>query len=205
MDAQAMEKKALIMRNVILLILGLVFCSGLMISCTTEKENIPVSSDRTGVPVQEFDSTTLYFYIKNYVQWKLFAEYMRKPIADTGSIFVRPVRLVSFDSLGNLSTKVISDSGTTNNAMDQFFIWGNVYIRTADSLVVRTERLWWYKNTRRVTSDTYVQIETPKGDILRGKGLDATEDFSRFNFKSNVSGKFPDFKTRVESNEKSFF
>jgi len=205
MDAQAMEKKTLNMRNVIFLIIGLVFFSGLMISCTKEKENIPVSTGRTGVPVQEFGSTTLYFYMKNYVQWKLYAEYMRKPIADTGSILVKPVRLVLFDSVGNLSTKVISDSGTTNSAMDQFLIWGNVYIRTHDSLVVRTERLWWHKNTRKVNSDTYVQIETPKGDILRGKGLDATEDFSRFTFKSNVSGKFPDFKTRVESNEKSFF
>lgn len=200
-----MEEKTMIVRNVILAILGLIFCSGLMSSCTKEKENIPVSSDRIGVPFQEFDSTTLYFYVKKYVQWKLSADYMRKSVADTGSILVKPVRLLSYDSVGNFRTKVLSDSGTTNNAMDQFFIWGNVYIRTQDSLVVHTERLWWNKNTRKVTSDTYVQIETPKGDILRGKGLDATEDFSRFTFKSNVSGKFPDFKTRVESNEKSFF
>jgi hypothetical protein len=50
-----------------------------------------------------------------------------------------------------------------------------------------------------------VQIETVKGDILRGKGLDAVEDFSRFTFKSQVSGKFPDFKRRMEENDDKMF
>jgi hypothetical protein len=43
-----------------------------------------------------------------------------------------------------------------------------------------------------------VQIETPKGDVLRGKGLVADEDFSTWTLKQNVSGQFPDFKKRIE-------
>jgi len=50
-----------------------------------------------------------------------------------------------------------------------------------------------------------VQVETTKGDILRGKGLDAVEDFSHFTFKSQVSGQFPDFKRRVEANEDKIY
>jgi hypothetical protein len=56
-----------------------------------------------------------------------------------------------------------------------------------------------------VESDTFVQIETKKGDILRGKGLDATEDFKKFSFKSNVTGSFPHFEQRVETNEDRLF
>ena len=69
--------------------------------------------------------------------------------------------------------------------------------------MIRTERLWWNKGRRKVESDTFVQIET-KGDVLRGKGLDAVEDFD-ISFKSDVSGKFPDFKERMESNEEQVF
>ena len=102
---------------------------------------------------------------------------------------------------GNPGTHVLSDSGSTTAALQSFTIWGNVYIRNQDSLIVRTQKLWWIKGTRKVESDTFVQIETVKGDILRGKGLDAVEDFSHFSFKSQVSGQFPDFKRRAESNE----
>ena len=110
-----------------------------------------------------------------------------------------------FDSVGNATTRVLSDSGSTDGSMESFIVWGNVFIRARDSLVIRTERLWWNKGRRKVESDTFVQIETKKGDVLRGKGLDAVEDFSIFSFKSDVSGKFPDFKERMESNEEQVF
>ena len=177
----------------------------LLISCAGKKESLPVSSDGIEISYQEFGEATLYFYNKDNVQWKLEAQTMRKPILDTGSIMVVPVRLTLYDSLGSVSTRVLSDSGTISGSMGSYIVWGDVFIRTSDSLVIRTEKLWWYKDRQKVESDTFVQIETVKGDILRGKGLDATEDFSRFSFKSNVSGKFPDFKKRMESNDEQIF
>jgi hypothetical protein len=87
--------------------------------------------------------------------------------------------------------------------MESYWVWGDVLIRTRDSMVVRTEKLKWFKKTRKIESDTYVQIETNKGDILKGKGLDATEDFSHFSFKEDVTGAFPDFKRRMENKEES--
>ena len=173
--------------------------------CAPKKESLPFSEESIATNFQDFEHATLYFYNNDYVQWRLESEKMRKPISDTGSILVIPVRLTLFDSLGTLRTIVLSDSGTTGKDMESFIVWGDVYIRTRDSLVIRTQKLWWHKNKRKVESNTFVQIETKRGDILRGKGLDATEDFSRFSFKSNVSGKFPDFKRRVETNEESVF
>jgi LPS export ABC transporter protein LptC len=177
----------------------------IVISCSGKKETLPVSNEGIEVPFQEFGQAALYFYNKDYVQWKLESEIMRKPITDTGHILVTPVRLTMFDSVGNATTRVLSDSGSTDGSMESFIVWGNVFIRARDSLVIRTERLWWNKGRRKVESDTFVQIETKKGDVLRGKGLDAVEDFSRFSFKSDVSGKFPDFKERMESNEEQVF
>lgn len=189
----------------IVTICGLLTLLGVLQGCAPKKEVLPVSTDAIATPFQSFDSSTLYFYNKQYIQWKLDAEYMSKPLTDTGSILVVPVRLTMFDSLGNVRTKVLSDSGTTSPSMESFIVWGDVLILTKDSMRVRTQKLWWNKNTHKVESNTFVQITTKKGDILRGKGLNATEDFSRFSFKSNVSGQFPDFKRRVEANEESFF
>lgn len=184
-----------------LLIVIILIVSG----CAPKKDTLPVSNGSIDIPVQQFSNATLYFYNKQHIQWKLDAELMRKPLTDTGSIMVVPVRLVLYDTLKTIRTRVLADSGLISTNMESYLVWGNVFIRTKDSMVVRTEKLKWFKNRRKVESDTYVQIETKKGDVLRGKGLDATEDFSHFSFKDDVTGVFPDFKKRLENNEESIF
>jgi LPS export ABC transporter protein LptC len=181
--------------------LALLIFALLLPGCAKKKESLPVSDGGAVTAYQEFGATTLFFYEGRHKRWRLDADYMKKPLADTGNMLVIPVRLVLYDSLGNTRTRVLADSGSTTPSLRSFTVWGNVYIRNQDSLIVKTQKLWWIKDSRKVESDTYVQIETVKGDVLRGKGLNATEDFSRFSFKSEVSGKFPDFKRRVESND----
>ena len=105
----------------------------IVISCSGKKESLPVSNEGIEVPFQEFGQAALYFYNKDYVQWKLESEIMRKPITDTGHILVTPVRLTMFDSVGNATTRVLSDSGSTDGSMESFIVWGNVFIRARDS------------------------------------------------------------------------
>ncbi|MBN1128615.1 MAG: LPS export ABC transporter periplasmic protein LptC [Chitinispirillaceae bacterium] len=169
--------------------------------CAKKQETLPLSSDSVMNPYQEFGKTTLFFFEGKHKRWRLESDYMKKPLLDTGVMLVTPVLLILYDSLGTARTRVVSDSGFTTQALTSFTVWGNVFIRNQDSLIVRTQRLWWIKDKHKVESDTFVQIETVKGDILRGKGLDATEDFSRFTFKAQVSGTFPDFKRRMETDD----
>ena len=179
--------------------------SAFFLFCAKKKEPLPISSDSVMTHQQEFGASTLFFYEGTFKRWKLESEYMRKPLADTGTMLVTPVKLTLYDSVGNARTRVLADSGFTTPALQSFTVWGNVYIRNQDSLIVKTQKLWWIKGQRKVASDTYVQIETPKGDIMRGKGLEASEDFSHFIFKAKVSGQFPDFKRRAEANEERIF
>ncbi|HMA64971.1 MAG TPA: LPS export ABC transporter periplasmic protein LptC, partial [Chitinispirillaceae bacterium] len=194
-NRETMIKKITILFITLLIITG----------CTPKKEALPVASETISTPYQVMNGSTLYFYNKQYIQWKLESQYMRKPLTDTGNILVAPVKLTLYDSLGKVRTKVFSDSGITSPSMDNFTVWGDVLILTKDHMTVRSQKIWWKKKEQKVESNTYVQIKTKKGDILRGKGLTAVEDFSRFSFKSDVTGSFPDFKRRVESNEESFF
>ncbi|MCW8965201.1 MAG: LPS export ABC transporter periplasmic protein LptC [Candidatus Pacearchaeota archaeon] len=185
---------------VLLSVLGISF-----MSCKKREEPLPVAQDSVAVPVQKFSGSTLHFYNKGYIQWKLKSEQMTKSLSDTGYIEVFPVTLTLFDSLGSERSRVLADSGIIEGSMQSYRVWGNVYIRTRDSMVVRTESLRWFRERKEVESDTFVQIETKKGDVLRGKGLDAVEDFSRFSFKSDVTGEFPNFRERVEQDEEDIF
>ena len=162
------------------------------IGCSGKNKDLPKSASEVVGMYQEIENSSLYFYDGDNKVWQLEARYMRKSLGDTGEILAVPVELSLFDSLGSVSTTVLADSGTTNMEKDTFTVWGNVYVKTRDDLVVKAERLRWSRETHRVKSDRYVQIETPRGDVLRGKGLDANESFSRWSLLSSVSGEFPE-------------
>jgi LPS export ABC transporter protein LptC len=156
-------------------------------------------------PHQELTSASLCFYQGGVKRWWLDTDYMSRPLADTGNMIVAPVRITVYDSLGKPSTRIVSDSGSSDARMAVFDLWGRVNIKNEEGMVVTSERLRWHKDARQVTSDTYVQVETAKGDVLRGKGLEARDDFSRFSFNAEVQGVFPDFKRRLEEGDDSFF
>jgi LPS export ABC transporter protein LptC len=173
--------------------------------CAPKKESLPMAENLMTVPFQAFDTASLHSYEGEARKWTLEADYLRKQLADTGNLLVVPVKISVYDSLGRPASRILADSGSTGADMQVFLLWGNVYIRTQEGMVVKSQRLRWLKEKRKITSETYVQIETPKGDVLRGRGLDAVENFSRFSFKSDVSGKFPDFKRRLEQQDEEFF
>lgn len=165
-------------------------------------EALPQASDTLVVPCQELGPSTLYGYDGPHLVWILDSDYSFKTLDDTSSMLVVPVRMSIFDTVGIKTTRVLSDSGRTTKELERFFIWGNVHIKNWDGLIVKGQSLWWNKATRKVGSDDLVEIRTPDGDVLRGKGLDANESFSVWSLRKQVSGEFPNFKDQVEPDEK---
>jgi LPS export ABC transporter protein LptC len=169
-------------------------CTG----CTKKKEEIPVTNMSIKTPFQELDSTIMCSYNGSKKVWILESNHIVKVLADTGHIYGNPVKITVFDSLGRKSSTVISDSGMADASMQDFTVWGNVFVRSDNGVTVRATRLMWSQKSHRVTSNDYVQLTTRKGDVLRGLGLDAAEDFSWWKFLHDVSGRFPNFRERAE-------
>ncbi|MBD3391784.1 MAG: LPS export ABC transporter periplasmic protein LptC [Chitinivibrionales bacterium] len=184
--------------------LALPFLAALAVTgsgCGEKGRKLPHSADSVTIPYQEFGKTTLFCYDGPFKLWRLDTDYMRKNIGDTAKMLAVPVEITTYDSLGDPQTRILADSGHTSSELESFDIWGNVYVKSADDLVIRSESLWWNKNTRKVGSDDFVQITTPEGDVLRGKGLDANESFTRWSLRESVSGRFPNFRERVEQED----
>jgi LPS export ABC transporter protein LptC len=179
------------------------FCA--LISCAPKSDPLPIGEKVIDSPHQELTAASLFFYEGGVKRWWLDTDFMSRPLADTGDILVAPVRITVYDTLGKQSTRILADSGSSDSKMNAFDLWGGVHIRNEEGMTVKSGRLKWYKNERRVTSDTLVQVETQKGDVLQGKGLEARDDFSRFSFSSEVHGVFPDFKRRMEEGDEDFF
>jgi len=169
----------------------------LIANCARKKETIPVSAVSVKTPYQELDSTVMYSFNGSKKNWILESDHIVKMLADTGHIIGSPVKITVFDSLGKQTSKVLSDSGLADASMAEFTVWGNVFVKAENGVRVKAQKLSWNQKTHRVTSDTHVQLTTAKGDVLRGKGLDAAEDFSSWQFLHDVSGRFPNFRERI--------
>lgn len=204
MAHQAKARGKCAMKTVSGLIAGILSVTVLLVGCGEQKETIPVTKSSIENPYQKLGTSSLYFYENGVKRWMLESEHIEKPLVDTGNLVVTPVRVAIYDSTGRRGTRILADSGSSDVKFETFHLWGDVYIRTKEGMVVKSQRLRWIKERRKILSDTYVQIETPKGDVLRGRGLDAVDNFSRFSFKSDVRGKFPDFKRRLEQEDEDF-
>jgi LPS export ABC transporter protein LptC len=169
--------------------------------CAKKKEQPPKSEETVFVPYQEFSKSTMNFYRGKYIQSTLKTDYMRKTLSDTAHTLVVPVSLETYDTTGKLVSHILADSGLIAPNNMYFHGWGNVYVKRSDNLTIKSQSLWWDRRTKKVGSEEFVEICTPGGDVLRGKGLDATESFSNWKLRQEVSGKFPNFKKRVDSNE----
>ena len=54
---------------------------------------------------------------------------------------------------------------------------------------MKTEELFWYPDTKKISTDKFVRIEGPE-ETITGTGLDAAQDFSSYTLK-HVEGIFP--------------
>ena len=116
-------------------------------------------------------------------------------------INVHPVNLTMYNDSGVVTTTVVSDSGFTTEKMDFFHIWGHVTITDKDTNKMFSNSLSWNKKERLLTSPDIVTIKTHKGEILQGRGFEASEDFSWWEFKQDVSGKFNNIEDEFSSED----
>ena len=172
-----------------------------MVGCTNKKDSFPQGKDTTLTPTQEVVVSTWQCYEGSHLVWKLEPDRTYKTMGDSSTILAVPVRFTIFDSLGDTATHVLSDSGRTTEEFKHIYIWGDVIIRSQDGLIVKSQSLWWDKTSRKVGSDDFVEIQNPDGNVLRGKGLDASDSFSWWTLRENVSGEFPNFDDWGTANE----
>ena len=173
-------------------------------SCQKDTESLPLLTDSVSVPFQEVvGESVIHCYDSAQLLWKLKTDYSRRLLDDTSPTLVVPVNLVIYDnpSNGSRETHVVSDSGRTGKKLEKFYVWGNVFVSNWDGMKIKARSLVWNKVSHKVTSDDFVELRTPGGDVLRGKGLDATETFSTWSLRSGVSGEFPNFKSRMDKGE----
>ncbi|ERP31766.1 LPS export ABC transporter periplasmic protein LptC [Chitinivibrio alkaliphilus] len=169
-------------------------------ACDTRQTGLQKGAATAKGGEQRIEQTALHAYDGGTLLWVLETDLLYRSHGDT-PIQVIPVQMELFTDTGTVGTNVVADSGLTSESMDHFRLWGAVSIETWDGKQIRSETLYWDKETRQLHSPDYVEIQLPSGEKMWGRGFEAAEDFSWWVFHEDVQGEFRNFEALIGRNE----
>ena len=109
-----------------------------------------------------------------------------------------PIKLTIFGDSAKINAVLTADSGISNAKTDSLFVWGNVKIDAHSGEKLSSQTLEWNKNQKLLLSEDVVEISTADGEVIRGRGFRAAENFEWWDFATEVSGNFPSVEAEFQ-------
>ncbi|WP_290953880.1 LPS export ABC transporter periplasmic protein LptC [Fibrobacter sp.] len=178
----------------------LALCAALFAGCEEIEEEKPwIHVER---PQMLFTDTTLLdCYDKDVLSWKLKTAYLER-WSDKEVVFMRPVLVDIYDSVGERVAFLRADSGRMDMKFTYVYAYGHVYALTPKGASVRADSLLWNKRDNMVRTDSYVRVVSEDGDVLQGKGFESDAHMDNWRILSNVTGIFQDAAKRMKEEDK---
>ena len=148
------------------------------------------------------DTTLMDSYDKGVLAWKLKTAYLER-WSDKEVVFVRPVLVDIYDSLGERTAFLRADSGRMDLKFTYVYAYGHVYALTPKGASVRSDSLIWNKKDNLVKTESYVRVVSEEGDVLQGRGFESDAHMDNWRILSSVTGIFQDAARRLKEEDKS--
>ncbi|MCI5055895.1 MAG: LPS export ABC transporter periplasmic protein LptC [Flavobacteriales bacterium] len=170
------------------LVSNLAFILMLLSSCSNSMDEVAMYTEDDGA-IEISKNVELLYSDSGQVQFMLESPLLERYVTGKDSSyteFKEGLHVEFYDS-----QKEIESELTCNYAID--LAYQNKVIAKDDVLVVnrygeelRTEHLWWLRNSEMIYSDKFVKIKT-KDETIYGDGLEANQDFTKYKIL-NIKG-----------------
>ncbi len=95
-----------------------------------------------------------------------------------------------YDDSGTLFSNLKAKLGTVYTNNSNLTARSDVIVTTRDSTVLYTDSLSWLNSQGTVTTDAWVKIHSPEGDIL-GRGLVSDAQLKKIEIREKITGTSP--------------
>ena len=99
-----------------------------------------------------------------------------------------------YDSLGVVSSTLISDSGIVREKTRELKAWGDVVVTSKEGIKLEADSLYWDQKSNRIMTESFVRI-TQKGNVQTGYGLESDSRLTNFRIKRDVKAVFEDVES----------
>ena len=152
-----------------------------LISSCEEKVKPPVARnlDAQSLPTQESWNTTVVFSDSGRLRAKLKAGHFSMYEQRRETLLDSNIRIDFFNADGAHSSLLTAKRGRVDDATQNMEAFENVVVVSDSGTVVKTEYLFWDNKTRKVRSDKFVSVTSPK-EHLEGYGFEADQGIQNY-------------------------
>ena len=114
----------------------------------------------------------------------LTAPLMLRVAADTLYVeFPNSLHVDFYDDSTKIETRLDCKYGKYLEAFNKVYLRDSVVVINIKGDTLKCRDLWWDQNTKLFYSDNYSEYRTKEKIVHGGKGIEATQDFSRVTFR----------------------
>ncbi len=141
-------------------------------------------------PVEEAEKIQVLYSEASKLKVKLNTDKQIK-YGNEDKIFPKPITINFYDPTGAITSTLRSDSGRFDAKTSIYKVMGHVVVnQLASRRNLFTTELYWNPATKKTYTDKAATIESLlSGEIMKGTGLDANQDFSEMTMRK-TSGFF---------------
>jgi LPS export ABC transporter protein LptC len=167
-----------------LLLIGIVF-----FGCENDIQEVNRVTQHDNLPLQTITGSSITYTVDGRPSMKITAGRIdRYPnVEDPYDQFSEGIEVISFDSKGEVASTVTAERATNYTEREVMVAMDSVIVKDSEGKMLQTELLTWDKTTAKIFTDEFVKITTPT-EILFGDGLEADQDFSKYEIL-NIKGR----------------
>jgi LPS export ABC transporter protein LptC len=159
-----------------------------LFSCSTEQEEIPITTSDTLKPTEISFNTTILMSDSALLKIKVVTPKLVRYSDEENPYveFPEGLKLILFDSLGRVESTLEANYGVNYPKEKRVEVKNNVIVENIKKETLNTEHLTWLREEQRIFTEEYVKITTPD-EIIYGDGLESNESFTKYRIK-NIKG-----------------
>lgn len=156
--------------------------------CQNDLEEINRVTESVDLPVQTIKNAHITYSDSGRIQFLIEAAQVdRYPGEEPRDEFTGGLKVTSYNSDGEIESEITAEEATNYPETHMMIARDSVMLKDREGKILQTELLTWDEESDRIYTDKFVKITTPT-EILYGDGLEANQDFTRYEIQ-NIKGR----------------
>lgn len=160
----------------------ILFALAILINACSEekvKPSIDTSIRGTELPSQESWDATVFFTDSGKTKAELKAGHLRVYETSKETLLDSNITVDFYNEEGQISTILTAKRGKVNDASNDLYAFDSVIVVSDSGTTLKTDELMWRNKDRKIVSDKFVTILSPK-EKIQGYGFESDQNLKNY-------------------------